>query len=162
MSAEPPVAPKARVDRLDVARGALLVAMVIVHVVSGHATAAQSDSFHAWLGVFLISCGFVMVSGVVVGSQPGPLSGADATRAVDRFLQLLLVMFGFGVHPIGVILAAGLCGLGFYHRQSFPPAAASDDRRSYSLKPLAWILLIAALAFILLFLFKIAELCSQR
>jgi chromate transporter len=64
------------------------------------------------------------------------------------------VMFGFGVHPIGVILIAGLCGLGFYHRQSAPPAAASDDRRSYSLKPLAWILLIAALIFILLFLFQ--------
>ena len=64
------------------------------------------------------------------------------------------VMFGFGVHPIAVILIAGLCGLGFYHRQTFPAAAASGDRKSYSLKPLAWILLIAALAFILLFLFQ--------
>ena len=64
------------------------------------------------------------------------------------------VMFGFGVHPIGVILIAGLCGLGFYHRQTFPAAAASGDRKPYSLKPLAWILLIAALAFILLFLFQ--------
>ncbi|MHB8908594.1 MAG: chromate efflux transporter [Syntrophales bacterium] len=64
------------------------------------------------------------------------------------------VMFGFGVHPIGVILIAGLCGLGFYHRQNAPATAASDDRKSYSLKPLAWILLIAALIFILLFLFQ--------
>ena len=64
------------------------------------------------------------------------------------------VMFGFGVHPIGVILIAGLFGLGFYHRQSAPPATASDDLRSYSLKPLAWILLIAALTFIRLFLFQ--------
>ncbi|OHE19332.1 MAG: hypothetical protein A2X95_05715, partial [Syntrophobacterales bacterium GWF2_56_9] len=64
------------------------------------------------------------------------------------------VMFGFGVHPIGVILIAGLCGLGFYHRQIFPAAVVSGDRKSYSLKPLAWILLIAALAFILLFLFQ--------
>ena len=64
------------------------------------------------------------------------------------------VMFGFGVHPIGVILIAGLCGLGFHYRQTFPAAAASDDRKSYSLKPLAWILLIVALAFILLFLFQ--------
>ncbi len=63
-------------------------------------------------------------------------------------------MFGFGVHPIGVILIAGLCGLGLYHRQGFPPTAAADDRKSYSLKPLVWILLIAALAFILLFLFQ--------
>jgi len=64
------------------------------------------------------------------------------------------VMFGFGVHPIGVILTAGLCGLGFYHRQTFPAADASGDQKPYSLKPLAWILLIAASAFILLFLFQ--------
>ena len=64
------------------------------------------------------------------------------------------VMFGFGVHPIGVILIAGLCGLGFYHRQTFPAAVVSGDQNPYSLKPLAWILLIAALAFILLFLFQ--------
>jgi chromate transporter len=63
------------------------------------------------------------------------------------------VMFGFGVHPIGVILVAGLCGLGFYHRQGLPPPAAHDGGKSYSLKPLAWILLIAALTFILLFLY---------
>ena len=54
-------------------------------------------------------------------------------------------MLGFGVHPIGVILIAGLCGLGFYHRQTFPATAASDDRKSSSLKPLTWILVIAAL-----------------
>ena len=64
------------------------------------------------------------------------------------------VMFGFGVHPIGVILIAGLCGLGFYHRQTFPAAAASSDRKPYSLKPLPVILLITALAFVLLFLFQ--------
>jgi chromate transporter len=64
------------------------------------------------------------------------------------------VMFGFGVHPVGVILIAGLCGLGFYHRQSFSPAVASDDWEPYSLKPLAWILMIAALVFILLLLFQ--------
>jgi chromate transporter len=63
------------------------------------------------------------------------------------------VMFGFGVHPIGVILIAGLGGLGLYHRQTFPAAAAAGGRSSYSLKPLAGILLVAALAFILLFLF---------
>lgn len=64
------------------------------------------------------------------------------------------VMFGFGVHPIGVILIAGLCGLGFYHRQTFPAAAASGDQKPYSLKPLTVILLITALAFVLLFLFQ--------
>jgi chromate transporter len=64
------------------------------------------------------------------------------------------VMFGFGVHPIEVILFAGLCGLGLYHRQIFPAAEASDDREPYSLKPLPVILLITALAFVLLFLFQ--------
>ena len=64
------------------------------------------------------------------------------------------VMFGFGVHPIGVILIAGLCGLGFYHRQTFPAAATSGDRKPYSLKPLPVILLMTALAFVLLFLFQ--------
>ena len=64
------------------------------------------------------------------------------------------VMFGFGVHPIGVILAAGLCGLGFYHRQSFPPAVVSGDQKPYSLRPLPVILLITALVFVLLFLFQ--------
>lgn len=64
------------------------------------------------------------------------------------------VMFGFGIHPIGVILIAGLCGLGFYHRQTFPAAAASGDRKPYSLKPLPVILLITALAFVMLFLFQ--------
>ena len=64
------------------------------------------------------------------------------------------MMFGFGVHPIGVILMAGLCGLGLYHRQTFPAAAASGDTQPYSLKPLAWILLIAALAALLFFLFQ--------
>lgn len=63
-------------------------------------------------------------------------------------------MFGFGVHPIGVILMAGLCGLGLYHRQSFPAAVASDGGKAYSQKPLVWILLIAAFTFILLFLFE--------
>lgn len=64
------------------------------------------------------------------------------------------VMFGFGVHPIGVILIAGLCGLGLYHQQTFPAIAASDNRKSYSLKPLVWILLIAASTFVTFFLFQ--------
>jgi chromate transporter len=64
------------------------------------------------------------------------------------------VMFGFGVHPIGVILMAGLCGLGLYHRQTFPATATSGDTKPYSLKPLAWILLIAVLVFTPLYLFQ--------
>ena len=64
------------------------------------------------------------------------------------------VMFGFGIHPIVAILTAGLCGLGFYHRQTFPVTAAADGTDSYSLKPLIWILLAVALAFMLLYLFQ--------
>jgi chromate transporter len=64
------------------------------------------------------------------------------------------VMFGFGIHPIGVILIAGLCGLGFYHRQTFPAAVVSGDQKPYSLRPLPVILLITALVFVLLFLFQ--------
>jgi chromate transporter len=64
------------------------------------------------------------------------------------------VMFGFGFNPIGVILISGLCGLGLYHRQTFPAAAVSGDSKPYSLTPLAWILFIAILVFILLFLFQ--------
>jgi len=64
------------------------------------------------------------------------------------------VMFGFGINPIGVIMFAGLCGLGLHYRQPVQGAAASDGRNSYSLKPLAWILLVAASVFILLFLFE--------
>jgi chromate transporter len=64
------------------------------------------------------------------------------------------VMFGFGFHPIGAILIAGLCGLGFYHRQPFPAVASSGGRKPYSLRPLFVTLLVAAAAFILFFLFQ--------
>ncbi len=64
------------------------------------------------------------------------------------------VMFGFGVPPICVILVSGLCGLGLYHRQTFPTLAAAGGGSPYSLKPLVWILLVAVLTFLLLYLFR--------
>ena len=64
------------------------------------------------------------------------------------------VMFAFAVHPIYVIVLSGLCGLGFYYRQSVPVAETADSRNIYSLKPLAGILLAAASIFILLYLFQ--------
>jgi chromate transporter len=63
-------------------------------------------------------------------------------------------MFAFGVHPICVILLSGLFGLGFYYRKSVPVAETTDIRNVYSRKPLAGILLAAALTFILLYLFQ--------
>ncbi|MDA8126206.1 MAG: chromate efflux transporter [Deltaproteobacteria bacterium] len=63
-------------------------------------------------------------------------------------------LFGMNVHPIAAILLAGLCGLGFYHRQTFPVAASSDDAKPYSLKPLQAILIVFVAAFVLLFLFQ--------
>jgi chromate transporter len=63
-------------------------------------------------------------------------------------------MFAFGVHPTCVILLSGLCGLGFYYRKSVPVEETTDIRNVYSREPLAGILLAAALAFILLYLFQ--------
>jgi len=63
-------------------------------------------------------------------------------------------MFGFGLHPIAVIAMSGLFGLGFYLRQPVPAAGESSCRDSYSLKPLAATLAVAAAVFILLFIFR--------
>ena len=81
---------------LDVARGVLLVAMVAVHLLSAHGTAPQVGVLHGWVGVFLISSGFVGLSGYVVGMRgPGALP-RRMFRGLDRGLQLLLVMFAYG------------------------------------------------------------------
>ena len=64
------------------------------------------------------------------------------------------VMFGFSFHPIGVILIAALCGLGLYHRQTFPASEHTDSGSSYSLRSLPVILVVAAVLFALLFLFQ--------
>jgi hypothetical protein len=86
-----------RIDALDGARGALLVAMVLVHVVSAHASASQVNFLHHSLGVFLVSSGFVGISGFVIGLRPGLLTRRDIFRALDAALHLVLVMFAYGV-----------------------------------------------------------------
>jgi chromate transporter len=61
------------------------------------------------------------------------------------------VMFGFGINPIGVVLMAGLCGLGLYYNQSLSSSAASDIQKSYPLKPLFATALFFVFVFVLLF-----------
>jgi hypothetical protein len=88
---------RTRIDSLDVARGALLTAMLVVHVISAHATANQAAWMHAWTGIFLVSSGFVTLSGFVIGSRNGTLNRGDWVRAVDAFCHLVLVMVVYAV-----------------------------------------------------------------
>ena len=64
------------------------------------------------------------------------------------------VMFGFGYHPIGAILIAGLCGLGFYYHEQFSTVASLGGQNSYSLRPLFVTLLVAVAILFLLFFFQ--------
>src|SRR6266542_6014652 len=82
---------------IDVARGALIVAMVLVHVISAHGAASQVNWLHTWIGVFLISSGFVAISGFVIGAKPGVPTPGDGARALDAFVHLLVVMLGYGI-----------------------------------------------------------------
>ncbi len=85
----------ARRDSIDVARGALLAGMVAVHVASAHGTSAQVNALHERFGIFLISAGFVWLSGFVIGLR-GPQRG-DGARAVRVAAQLLLAMVAYAV-----------------------------------------------------------------
>lgn len=86
-----------RVAGLDIARGLLLVAMLAVHVISAHGTAEQVNALHGWFGVFLISSGFVGLSGYVIGLRARARTLREVGRGIDRGLQLVLVMFAYGV-----------------------------------------------------------------
>jgi hypothetical protein len=97
-----------RWEDIDVARGVLLVAMVLVHIVSRHATGPQSGAFHQWLGIFLVSSGFVGLSGYVTGAR-GDSSGKSWLRAFESGLHLLLVMGVYGI--LISLLEHGLNGL---------------------------------------------------
>jgi fucose 4-O-acetylase-like acetyltransferase len=104
-----------RAHGLDVARGVLLAAMVAVHIVSAHGPAAHVNALHGWVGVFLISSGFVGLSGYVIGLRSRELGLATVARGVDRGIQLLVVMFGYGVlfsllrHVLAFAGAGGEC-----------------------------------------------------
>jgi fucose 4-O-acetylase-like acetyltransferase len=88
--------PSERWESIDVARGVLLVAMVIVHIVSRHATGAQSSLFHEYVGIFLVSSGFVALSGYVAGGR-GVFTASGWLRALENGFHLLLVMASYGV-----------------------------------------------------------------
>lgn len=85
-----------RLEGLDAARGVLLVAMVAVHVVSAFGTAAQANVLHEQVGVFLISAGFVALSGLATAIGPLP-AGAAALTGARTAGRLLLVMTAWSV-----------------------------------------------------------------
>ncbi|HZA51917.1 MAG TPA: acyltransferase [Myxococcaceae bacterium] len=86
-----------RNEGLDVLRGTLLVAMLAVHVVSAHAPTAHAAAMQTWFGVFLISSGFVALSGFVAGARRGSATRADALESVESAVRLLLVMVAYSV-----------------------------------------------------------------
>ncbi len=100
------VSSAARNPTLDVARGTLLLAMVGVHVLSAHGTAAQVSALHDWFGVFLISSGFVALSGYVAAMRGGTARWGDAAGSGRTALHLLLVMVAYGA-----LLSLGRLGL---------------------------------------------------
>jgi hypothetical protein len=84
--------PTSRNLSLDVLRGGLLLAMLGVHVAAAHATSAQASALHGWFGVFLISSGFVALSGYLAGARPPEPLGSGLAHALDTTARLLLVM----------------------------------------------------------------------
>lgn len=75
-------------------------------------------------------------------------------------------MFGFGINPILVILSAATVGLGLYDKTNKAAAPAIAEKQPYSLRSFLFILLLAVLAFGLLFalskpLFDLAFLMSR-
>jgi chromate transporter len=64
------------------------------------------------------------------------------------------VMFGFGVHPILVILVAAFGGLGIRDQRFVWNASVDHVEKPSPLKPLLFILLFTALILVLLFLFQ--------
>jgi chromate transporter len=63
-------------------------------------------------------------------------------------------MFGLSINPILVIMAAALCGLGLNSKENSPSIQASVLKHHYPYKPFLFMLLIAAIAFALLFIFS--------
>lgn len=90
-----PASLKPRPERdpgLDVLRGALLTAMLAVHVIPAHGTAAQGQALHGFAGIFLISSGFVALSG-----YGAALAERSAWHRLERALRLVLVMVAWAV-----------------------------------------------------------------
>lgn len=135
----------ARLAGLDLARGLLLVAMLAVHVVSAHGPAPHVNALHGWIGVFLISSGFVGLSGYVVGLRSPALTLRGLARGADRGLQLVLVMFAYGVllsllrHVLALGGASGECAA----QHGWTPPLRFDDLGI--LLPIAIVQLLGAL-----------------
>ena len=89
--------PATRNQGLDACRGGLLVCMVLVHVLSASGRAAQVNALHGFFGVFLISGGFVWLSGFVHSFREGESRPGTWLRALRVTLQLLLAMVAYGV-----------------------------------------------------------------
>jgi hypothetical protein len=98
----PPAVALDRQQGLDALRGALLLAMLAVHVVSGHGAAPEVNALHEWVGVFLISSGFVGLSGFVAGARPGGLTAPAVGRALETALQLIAVMLAYALFASAV------------------------------------------------------------
>ena len=63
-------------------------------------------------------------------------------------------MFGLGINPVLVIIAAAVCGLGLHGKENSPSMQAIVPVNHYSHKSFLFILLFAAITFALLFIFR--------
>lgn len=132
-----------RFGHIDAARGTLLVGMLAVHLVSRHTT-AEALWMQQWVGIFLISAGFVAVSGMVHGLKPS--RPGNWLQALDSCLHLLVVMVTYAVlislthHFVGVLAKTPeAC----YARYGWTPPLRLDDLGI--LLPLALVRLLSPL-----------------
>jgi len=71
------------------------------------------------------------------------------------FITLMAAaMFGLGINPILVIIAAAICGLGLHSKENSPYIKAIVPENHYSHKSFLFILLFAAIALAPLFIFR--------
>jgi chromate transporter len=71
------------------------------------------------------------------------------------FITLMAaVMFGLGINPILVIIAAAICGLGLHSKENSSSIQSIVPEHHYSHKSFLCILLFAAIALALLFIFR--------
>jgi len=63
-------------------------------------------------------------------------------------------MFGLGINPALIIITAAICGLGLHGKENTPSIQAIAAEQSHPYKSLLFILLLAAIALVLLFIFR--------
>jgi len=63
-------------------------------------------------------------------------------------------MFGLGINPVLIIITAAICGLGLHGKENTPSIQAIAAEQSHPYKSLLFILLLAAIALVLLFIFR--------